>query len=144
MQEITNEQEIDKAKQREDRIARYVMFAPTAVGVLLVVILLLLLVPRSPAEVSIVGDIMMICFVICPILLCLLPLYIILAVGIFYINKLNNYTGSKLGAVTRATQRFKDTTKRVTEDLGRRTIGWRSRFAIMEDIIKEDENELED
>jgi len=131
-----------------DRAGRYAMRAPFIGGVLIVALLLLLLIPRTPAQISIVGDCMMICFVLLPLLICLLPVYIVLAVSVFYTGKLNTYTGNKLHVITTATRRAADTAAQYGDRLSERSIGLRARFAILNEIINtrpegENDDELE-
>lgn len=122
----------------EDRIIRAVMVAPLVVGILLLVGLLLLLVPRTPEQVSITSNVMLVCFVYIPLLLCLLPVYFALAIAAFYTGKLNSYTGSKMGKLRVATRKAADSAAKYGEAVGKRSIGLAEKAAIMNSIIGED------
>jgi len=132
-----------------DRAGRYAMRAPLIGGMIIISVLLLLLVPRTPAQVSIVANCLVICFVLLPLLLCLLPMYLMLAVSVFYTRKLNTYTGDKLHVITTATRRAADTAATYGDRFSKRSIGWRARFAILNNIINtrpegDRDDELED
>ena len=134
------EQSIQESKYDYSKASRFWMRMPLFVGLFIVVLLLALLVPRTPSEVSIVGNCMMICFVLLPLLLCLIPVYIVLAVGVFYTHKLNNYTGSKINVLTKATRRAADTTAKYSNIAAKKSIGLRARFAFLNRIIYGDTN----
>lgn len=121
----------------EDRIVRAVMIAPLVVGILMLVALLLLLVPRTPAQVSITSNVMLMCFVYLPLFLCLLPVYFIVAITAFYAGKLNHYTGSKLGKLRTATRKAADSAATYGSAIGRRSMGLREKAAILNKIIGE-------
>ena len=116
---------------------KILMIAPPIVGIGVLVILLLLLIPRTPAEVSIIGDVFVICFILCPAFLCLLPLYFVLVLAAIYAGKLNSLTGSKLGAVETATAKAADTANKVGSKVGRWSINWRARFALLNHLARE-------
>jgi hypothetical protein len=112
-------------------IIKVLMIAPPVVGIGVLALLLLLLVPRTPAEVSIIGDVFVICFVLCPAILCLLPIYFILVLAAIYTGKLNSITGSKLSAVESMTEKAADSANKVGKKVGRWSIDWRTRFALL-------------
>jgi hypothetical protein len=112
-------------------IIKVLMIAPPVVGIGVLALLLLLLVPRTPAEVSIIGDVFVICFVLCPAFLCLLPIYFILVLAAIYTGKLNSITGSKLSAVESMTEKAADSANKVGKKVGRWSIDWRTRFALL-------------
>jgi len=115
--------------------AQFALRAPWIGAAVIIGLILLLLVPRTPAQVSIVGNCMTICFVLLPLLICLMPVYLVLAVGAFYTYRLNTYSGNKLNAINRATRTAADTAAKYGDQLSERSIGFRARFAVLNKII---------
>ena len=119
------------------RMIKALMIAPPVIGIVILIILLLILVPLTPSEVSIIGDTFVICFVLLPAFICLLPVYFILVVAAIFVGKLNNVTGSKLGAVESATEKIADTVNNVGRKVGAWSIAWRTRFAFVNHIVQD-------
>jgi hypothetical protein len=84
---------------------------------------------EEPGQVSIVGDILIICFALCPLALCGFVLYMVLAVAAFGIGRVERGTRKQLRKAQRATSQFAQTAQEKSHDLNKKSIDLGSRFA---------------
>lgn len=130
--------DIEQIRRNNRRAIQLIILAVVFVGLLILAIVLAALVPRTPEQVSIISNVMVICLIFCPLILCLLPIYLMMTIAAFYTGALNSYTGSKLGKIQSATQQAADSVAKYSEILGKRSVSVRAKAAILNKIISDD------
>lgn len=105
------------------------IFVLTAFVILLIVALISI--PGTPEQVSIISNTFVICFVLLPCLICLVPIYILILAAIYGVFVVHNGTGSILGRVQGLTQTASTFMLRWMERAGKLSIGINSRFAFL-------------
>jgi hypothetical protein len=105
----------------------------TGGGLLLLVLLLVVsfspIALGRPDRVSIIGDVVLICLGLIPVMICLFPLYLLLMAGIYWTNRLEQGGRAGLQKAHDATQRMAQTTNERTTALNQRSINWATRFS---------------
>lgn len=115
-----------------------VAFPVVLVALLMTAALSLILIPRTTAEASIIADLWLICFVLLPLVICLAPLYLLLAAAFIGVGNLINVTERQLVRAKSLTEVARERTTTTADDLNRRSIGISARFAFLDRIFNQD------
>ncbi len=94
-------------------------------------------VPRSSPQISILADLILICFTLLPVVICLSPLYLILMAGAFGMNSVIDKTEKLLVRGKTASQTARNRTITAADQLNRRSIGIGTRLAFLDRIFEE-------
>lgn len=81
-----------------------------------------------------IANIFMMLFLLCPLVLCMLPVYLILMVLIAMMGRANIAVGKGLQGASTVTSNAGDRVTDVLERAARVTVGWNSRFAFIDRI----------
>jgi membrane protein implicated in regulation of membrane protease activity len=95
------------------------------------------------AQVSIVGDVMLICFGLCPLLLCSTLFYAIVVASIYGVNRLHRVTRQSLHRAETATGTLADKTASVADNLNRKSISISAGTAFLDHMLDQPESETE-
>ncbi len=130
----------------QQRVTIRLLFVPVLAAMLVIVLIILALaVPGSflrlnKWELSIVTDTMTILMVLCPLMLCTIPLYLLLAAAVFGIGKVHHTTENTLKRAHSATSSVADRTENIALSLGKRTIGIAAWFTFFDKLINSQVN----
>ena len=94
----------------------------------------------EPGSASSVGDFVLICIALCPMLICGFALYALLVVTIYGINIVERSSRTQLQKAKRATRNVADKTNTVTNNLNERSIGIGTRLAWLDRVFKRQED----
>jgi TM2 domain-containing membrane protein YozV len=115
------------------------IFLPVlSIGLLLLLLALSLAVPGSPlyltqtGQFSIISNIFLICFVLCPLVICAFPIYLLLALGAFLLNKVDHSAADGLRRVQTISRSAADRATTLGDRLSRSSIRWNARFAFVD------------
>lgn len=116
--------------QEHRRQTRREIWLPALGGLLLVVLLVVLggLRPHL-ARTSLIADFMGTIFILCPMVICLLPLYLLLAVAVGGMNYLHRGAVKGFGRLESLSSRLLNGTNRVLDRAARATISVNARLA---------------
>jgi hypothetical protein len=145
---ISSEQWIDQKKKRTPGVEAHRretwlhILLPFLGGILLVAVLLImaLLLPQR-AQVSLVADWMLTIFVLCPLALCLLPIYLLMMVAAFGMNKVHDKAASPLKRLEILSRTLAEKTISASESLSRASISLGTRFAFLDHIWEKSPSE---
>jgi hypothetical protein len=101
------------------------------VGLLLAVLVITLLLP-SREHVAAVANCMTAIFLLCPAILCIAPLYFLVAMLTLGMNGAIDFTGAKLQTVERWVYGLAERVGKITDRINRTVLEWRVRFAPLE------------
>jgi|GEM_PF-1713018 len=89
-----------------------------------------------PDQVSIIGDIFFIILMLCPLILCGLPLYFALCAGVYGIIRLDSGTTFRLRKLQITSKKAQERVEKVTTSLGKRSIQINSRGAFLRPLFR--------
>ncbi|GAB4508643.1 MAG: hypothetical protein OHK0046_01660 [Anaerolineae bacterium] len=141
MQEISGQ----KHNQAErSRLSLWVVALPVVlVGFILVALVLIVFVPRSSPQISIIADFVLICFTLFPLVICVSPLFLLIMAAAFGVGSLLNTTEKLLIRLKGLTQSVLTRTENVSANLNRRSIGLAASLAFLDRIFEKRENRHE-
>lgn len=115
---------------------RYQIFLPMLLGVLLVVggLITALLLPRQ-LQVQTVKDLMVTVFVLCPLVLCMFPVYILMVALAYGVSMLHDPSAKGLRQLNGWMEGAAKRVHGVTAQVASRTIDARARFAYLEKLL---------
>lgn len=117
------------------------LIIPMVVALLLIILVTaLLVIPGSVLrldkwELSIVTDTMTILMFLCPLMLCTIPLYLLLAATIYGLGKVHNLSENSLKRAHSATSSVADRTENIAQSLSNRSIGIAAWFTFLDKLI---------
>jgi hypothetical protein len=127
--------------KRPDRMMQWIMLITFAVGLLIPIFVLFLTIPGLPlylgdkGRVSILADVLLICFALCPMILCLFPIYLLLMVSIYGLELVYRMTSKPLGRAREITQTVADKTAESADNISRKSIEISARFAFFDRLV---------
>jgi uncharacterized membrane protein len=95
------------------------------------------------AQLSIIGDVMLICFGLCPLLLCSTVFYAIIVASIYGVNRLHRTTKKTLQRAETATGTLADKTAQAADTLSRKSISISAGTAFLDRMLDMPESEPE-
>jgi hypothetical protein len=137
MSAATSEQQVHAAR----RLNRLVFIIPIIAGVLVIVLVALLAIPGSPLELqedgslSILADVLTICFGLCPLFLCLLPIYALLIGGVWGVNRASDLAAEGLDKAHDASQTMVTQTKRIADTANEKSIDFNTRMTFFNRLV---------
>ena len=128
----TNKQNSDSAAAYR-RDTRRTIFLPILAGALVIIagIVAVLLLPRPPQK-SLIADLMLAIFFLCPTVLCLIPLYLVIVTMAFGFGRAHNGLTGPLRRLGERSQAIAARTLDTAEAVNRKTTTYRARFAPIE------------
>ena len=129
-------QSVRESARQHRRDTWWRIIAPTIIVFLLLMAILggVLLLPRL-AQVSIVSDFVLTILVLCPLVLCFLPVTILSVVAIFGLNRAHNALKRPLYRLEDYSKTMAERTESVTEQVNRQTIQISARFGALYKVI---------
>ena len=138
---VLSDQLVDGKKKRISSVDAHrretwlFILLPFLGGTLLVLALftLALLLPLR-SQVSLVADWMVTVFILCPMAICLLPIYVLMMVAAFGMNKVHDKAASPLKRLEILSRTLMEKTITASESLSRASISLGTRFAFLDHI----------
>ena len=96
---------------------------------------------EAKAQLSIVGNLMLICFVICPMVLCFGGVYAVVLVVGYGVHKTHHFTQRTLQSAEQKTRQLADKTQEMAEIMNQKSLGVGDRLSFMEPTPDEPESE---
>lgn len=124
---LTPEQQLEKTARTLRREQRLQIWLPFAVGV--IVIAALVIFAAFLPRVSVVANCLLIVMILCPAVLCLLPIYFIVTFAAFGMNGLYNSAAKPLRGIEKLSARVLNRTIRLSDSLARWSINFNVRLA---------------
>jgi hypothetical protein len=135
-----------------NRALRREILLPVAGGALLIIALLIVAIAAGQTPVSGIANTMLTVLILCPLVLCLFPIYIVLIVALVGMNKAHNSIAKPLRRLEALSLSLRERTYSTSDRVARMSINLNSRFAPLDKLIfsafdrptptpKEDENE---
>lgn len=129
------QQQIQSAKNHHRRDTLLWIVLPMAALVLLIVaaVAVAIWVPRDleGAQLRIISDLMLMVIILCPMLLCLLPLAILMVVSVFGLNRVHDMLVQPLRKVSGYSLTAADRTSSITDRINRQTINTSARLGFI-------------
>lgn len=86
----------------------------------------------EPERVSIIGDLLLICFGLCPLVLCSGIIYALLVASIYGVNRMHMRTERTLRRARTMTRALADKTATMSDTIGQKSIDASAQFAILD------------
>lgn len=140
------------AKRSRTQYSPHARFWPVAAPVILMAILIpagivaLAVWGLSREQFSIIGDVMFICLVICPMVVCLGVIYGVVLAGMIGLNILNGKTQHALSRIEQATRTMAESSMDISETVCQKSITLGTQFAVLDHLLdgKHAEEESQD
>jgi len=136
----TNQHENVETRHRQQ--TRWEIILPAAAGFLVIIICIVFVASRAflPSmdesnRVSLLADWMMLVFMLCPALLCMLPLALLGIVAVAGMTKAHGALTGLLAKVEDASRTLESKTKSVTNQVNQKTIAVSSRFGLIYKLL---------
>lgn len=123
------------SQHRHRRETRRQILLPFVGGVVLVVVLVIVAALAGRAPLSAAANLLLMVLVLCPLVLCLLPLYFLLAIAVAGVGRAHGGIAAPLRRVEDLSVSLRDRTKTITERAARVTIGLNARFAPLDKTL---------
>jgi hypothetical protein len=115
--------------RRQTRLGIYLPFAG---GIALLILLIVIAANQGGARIGVIGDFMLTLFILCPLAVCMLPIYLLIVLMVVGMNRAHRKTARALTRVEDLTVKLRDRTYSVTDRAARTSINLNSRFAFIE------------
>lgn len=120
---------------------RRAMLGIVLLTILLFLIGMMLIIETSPIallpdQVSILGDIFMIVLILCPLMICGLPLYIALGAGVFGLIRLDAGTAYRLRKLQQTSKKAQLGAENITQSVAKRSIQFNSRTEFLRPLFR--------
>jgi hypothetical protein len=128
----TDRQDSLKVHRRE---VRGQIILPFLGGLLLIIGLVVIMVLLGRTPTSAVANTLLTILILCPLALCLLPIYLLLAVAVAGVNSAHGSLGKPLHRLEDLSITVRDRTYEVTDQIARASINLNTRFAALDKLI---------
>ena len=126
-------QHIDPAQQHQRQTRRMILI-PFIIGIVLLLALTIGAGLLGRLETAFISNFMLIIFVLCPVVLCLLPIYILMAVMVVGMNRVHDGLMKALQRLLNLSETARDRTYSLTDRASRASINLNARLAPL-DIV---------
>jgi hypothetical protein len=123
------------SQQAHRRAVRREILLPFAGGLLLIVVLVVLAASQGAVPTSGVANTLLTVVILCPLALCMLPVYILLVVAVFGMNRVHDTIGKPLRALENLTITLRERTYGISDRAARTTINLNARFAPLDRMV---------
>lgn len=110
----------------------YIILPMVGGGLLLILLLALALILPLRSQVSLVADLMLIIFVLCPLAVCMFPFYMLMVALVYGMNVLHRRAENPLDHLENLSQTMADRVTNVTDSVNKQAINLASRFAFFD------------
>jgi predicted membrane protein len=122
-------QPVPSSEQQHRRETRLQILLPLILGLsLIIAATVIVILFRQAAQVSLVADTMLIVFMLCPLMICLLPITIGLIIAAVAMNKVHDQTRKPLRRLQLASREMADRTHKTTDTINQKTINASARM----------------
>jgi hypothetical protein len=91
-------------------------------GVILILVLTGVTLTLPPRGISIISNLMLTCMCLLPIALCLFPVFLVLVLAIYGMNRVNTLAGSQMDRARSASAELATRSSEITDNLNRRSV----------------------
>src|SRR5688572_22658800 len=118
-------------KHRAETIRQ--IWLPLAGGglILLAILIVSVLLPQR-IQVQMVSDLLSTLFILCPMAVCILPIYVLMVALIFSMNKIHGVTSKPLQWLEKQSERMVEETVKVADVVAKKSIGLSTKMAYFE------------
>ncbi|MBK9751427.1 MAG: hypothetical protein IPO91_32310 [Chloroflexi bacterium] len=117
--------------RRQTRLAIYLPFAG---GILLLVLLLVIAANQGGARIGVISDVFLTLFILCPLVLCMFPIYLLMVMMVVGMNRAHGKTAQTMSRIEGVTVKLRDRTYSLTDRAARASINVNSRFAFIDKL----------
>lgn len=112
------------------------ILVPFLIGVALVVVpvIIALLLPRNN-QTGLIADFLLTVFILCPAVICLLPIYLLMVVSAWGVGRLHDGVARPLAQVETFSKSLNTRTESLSDSVARRVISFSARFAKWDSAI---------
>jgi TM2 domain-containing membrane protein YozV len=121
--------------QIHNRAVRREILLPFAGGVLLLIALIIVAIVAGQTPTSGIANTMLTVLILCPLVLCLFPIYIVLIVALVAINKAHNGVAKPLRRLEALSLQMRERTYSASDRLARTSINLNTRFAPLDKLV---------
>lgn len=118
-----------------NRAVRREILLPFAGGLLLIIALIIVALVAGQMPISGVANTMLTLLVLCPIVLCLFPIYLILIVALVGMNRAHNGIAKPLRRLEALSLQLRERTYSTSDRLARSSINLNTRFAPLDKLV---------
>lgn len=123
------------SQQVHRRAVRREILLPFAGGLILIVVLVVIAASQGATPTSGVANTMLTLLILCPLAICLLPVYLLLVLAVFGMNRAHNGVAKPLRALENTTISLKERTYSISDRMARTSINLNARFAPLDRLI---------
>lgn len=141
MQASPDVKQLESVKRHRRQTLLWLALPMLGVSVGLIVLVMALVVPGSPiqlrqaAQVGIIADWMLIWFVLCPVVLCLFPIFVVLMAAFWGTSWVHHGTSRGLRRVQVGSRSIAEKAAAAAEKINRGSIGLNARFAFLDQLL---------
>jgi len=117
------------------RAVRREILLPFAGGILLIIVLMVIAIAAGSTPTSGISTTMLTVLVLCPLAICLLPVYVLLAVAVAGMNKAHQGVARPLRALTAQSLALRQRTYSIADRMARTSINLNTRFAPLDRAV---------
>lgn len=124
-----------------DQLTRLTLIAFVLAGVLIVLVVIALAIPGSPihiggdGQVAVLRDFLLILLVFCPLIICLFPIYMLLMLAVFAMEKGHRAATKGLGHARRMSRDVSEKATATADEINRRSIELNAKLTFAERLV---------
>jgi hypothetical protein len=124
-----------ESKKLHRRAVRLEILLPFVGGLLLIIVLVVIAAVAGKTPTSGVANTMLTVLILCPMALCLLPIYLVLVVAVFGMNRVYDMLAKPLRQLQELSLKLRDRTYSLSDRAARTSINLNARFAPLDKLI---------
>ena len=134
---IEKQESLDRLESQKlhRRAVRLEILLPFVGGLLLIVVLVVIAAVAGKTPTSGVANTMLTVLILCPMALCLLPIYLLLVVAVFGMSRVYNLIATPLRQLQELSLKLRDRTYSLSDRAARTSINLNARFAPLDKLI---------
>jgi len=134
---IDRQDSVDRgaAQKIHRRAVRMEILLPFLGGMILIIVLVVIAAVAGKTPTSGVANTMLTVLILCPMALCLLPIYLLLVMAIFGMNRAYDMIAKPLRQLQELSLKLRDRTYSLSDRAARTSINLNSRFAPLDKLI---------
>jgi len=134
---IEKQESLDRLESQKlhRRAVRLEILLPFVGGLLLIIVLVVIAAVAGKTPTSGVANTMLTVLILCPMALCLLPIYLLLVVAVFGMSRVYNLIAKPLRQLQELSLKLRDRTYSLSDQAARTSINLNARFAPLDKLI---------
>jgi hypothetical protein len=121
--------------RKHRRAVRREILLPFAGGILLIVVLVMIAALQGETPTSGVSTTLLTVLILCPLALCLLPVYLLLVMAVVGMNRAHDGVARPLRRLENWTLALRERATSASDRLARESINWSARFAPLDKLL---------